>query len=365
MVAVLAAIGSAATLAAWTAPAGATPPVVPNGVVCGTYDASTSNATLRIGYLNTQRSFQTVGIGQSNFMFPNPEDRGQPSQFIPGLGSWDLTNPADGQDLFWGLATPAQPNDAVFINLAPYLTPDAVRFGRPCPERGPQITSVVPSALRAGVNGQRVTVYGQGLAGASATISGTGLTASTVGDTSDQRLDVTVDVPSGATGARDLLVTDPQQRQTGCRHCVALDAPALPTGPQGPVGADGPVGPRGEAGPVGPAGAAGPIGPAGSAGADGAAGSPGPAGRDGAAGAANPGVVRAQSTPVAFVRRKASATAACPAGRSVVSGGHSVNGASGLSVLTSRPVDARRWQVTVRADSASSRARLRAYATCV
>jgi hypothetical protein len=348
MVAVLAAIGSAATLAAWTAPAGATPPVVPNGVVCGTYDASTSDATLRIGYLNTQRSFQTVPIGASNFMYPNLEDRGQPAQFIPGLGSWDLTTPADGQDLFWGLATPpGNQNDTVYINLAPYLTPDAVRFGRPCPERGPQITSVVPSALRAGVNGQRVTVYGQGLAGATATISGTGLTASTVSDTSDQRLDVMVDVPSGATGARDLLVTDPQQRQTGCRHCVALDAPALPTGPQGP------------AGPTGPAG------PAGTPGADGAAGSPGPAGRDGAAGAANPAVVRAQSTPVAFVRRTASATATCPAGRSVVSGGHSVNGASRLSVLTSRPVDARRWQVTVRAESSSSRARLRAYATCV
>jgi hypothetical protein len=313
---------------------------VPSGVVCSTYDVSTSQATLRLGTSNPSESIETVPIGGSNFFYPGLDDRGQPAQFIPGLQSWDLTTDANGQRLLWSI-------NGTLVELGPFLDPEALRFGRPCPDRGPQITGVVPAALRAGVAGQRVTIFGQGLAGSTATVRGDGVTANAVPDASDQRLDVIVDVSPGAsTGPRDLLVTDPQQRQTGCRHCVALDAPPLEQGPIGPTG------------PTGAAGAAGP------AGLDGASGPAGPAGPAGSAGA-SPAVVRVTSALVTFRSRKASAMAVCPAGRSVVSGGHSVTGATGISVLTNRPPDAGRWQVTVRAVNAPATARLRVYATCV
>jgi hypothetical protein len=359
----LLAIGLAVTVAASAPTASAETSV--SGVVCSTYDASASRATLRLGTRNPDSSIETVPIGGSNFFYPGLDDLGQPAQFIPGLQSWDLNVDANGQQLIWGL-------HGVNFDLGPFRDPEAVRFGRPCPERGPQITAVVPSALRAGVADQRVTIFGQGLTGSTATVRGTGVTADALTDTSDQRLDVIVDVDAGATGSRDLLVTDPQQRQTGCRHCVALDAPALE---QGPTGATGGIGPAGATGGIGPAGATGGIGPAGATGAtgaDGAAGPAGPAGADAPLGGMGPGVsptppavVRATSEPVIFRNRKASATAVCPAGRSVVSGGHSVTGATGISVLTNRPSDARGWQVTVRAASAPASARLRVYATCV
>lgn len=323
--AVLVAIGLTATAAAWAPAAHAA--TTPNAVVCSTFDASTSTATLRLGTRNPGNSIETVPIGANNFFYPDLDDRGQPAQFIPGLQSWDLTVAASGQDLFWGL-------NGQYLVLAPFLDPETLPFERPCPDRGPQITSVVPSSLRAGVADQRLTVFGQGLAGSAATVSGDGVSADAVADTSDQRLDVIVDVDAGAsTDPRDLLVTDPQDRQTGCRHCVALDAPALDPGPAGPAGPVGPSGPEGAAGPAG--------------------------------GDASPAVVRATSAPVAFRNGKASATAVCPDGRSVVSGGHDVSRAAGLSVVADRPSDANSWQVTVRAESAPANARLRAHATCL
>lgn len=305
----------------------AVPPTVPSGVVCSTYDASTSTATLRLGTRNPGNSIETLPIGVDNYFYPDLDDRGQPAEFIPGLQSWDLTVVANNQDLWWFLHNDTQTE----LDLAPFLHPDTLPFGRPCPERGPQITSVVPPALRAGVADQRVTIFGQGLAGSTATVSGAGVSADAITDTSDQRLDVMVDVDAGAsTSPRDLLVTDPQDRQTGCRHCVALDAPALEGGPEGP---------------------------------EGPAGSPGPVGSPGAE--APSSVVRATSDPVRFRRGKASATAVCPAGSSVVSGGYDVTRATGLSVVTNRPSDAASWQVTVRSESAASSGRLRVYATCL
>lgn len=322
----LAAIGAAAMVAAWAPAAEAA--TVPSGVVCSTYDTSASTASLRLATRNPGRDIETVAIGANNFFYPDLDDRGQPAQFLPGLQSWDFTVEANGRALWWGL-------NGSYLDLAPFRDPEALRFGRPCPERGPQITAVVPSALRAGVDGQRVTIFGQGLAGATATVRGDGVKAHAVAGTSAQRLDLIVDVDAGASSSpRDVLVTDPQQLQTGCRDCVALDAPALepgPTGPTGPAGADAP---RGESAPRVNATAA-------------------------------PAVIRATSAAVRVRGGKASATAVCPAGRSVVSGGHSVARATQLSVVTSRPLDARSWQVTVRAQRAGATARLRVYATCV
>lgn len=310
--AMLVLLALAATAVASAPAAQAAPPTAPSGVVCSTYDAATSTANLRLETRNPGNSIETVPIGANNFFYPDLDDRGQPAQFIPGLQNWDLTAGANDQQLFWGL-------NGVYLDLAPFLHPDTLPFERPCPERGPQVTSVVPSALRAGVADQRVTIFGQGLAGATATVSGDGVSADAIADTSDQRLDVIVDVDAGASAVpRDLLVTDPQDRQTGCRHCVALDAPALEQGPAGPPGADAPS-----------------------------------------------TVSRATSGPVRFRNGKASATAICPGGRSVVSGGYDAAHTTGLSVVTNRPLDVNSWQVTVRAELARDNARLRAYATCL
>lgn len=320
--AMLVAIGLAATAVA--SPPAAQAATVPSSVVCSTFNATTSTATLRLGTRNPGNSIETVPIGANNFFYPDLDDRGQPAQFIPGLQSWDFTVAASGQQLFWGL-------NGTYLDLELFLDPETLPFGRPCPERGPQITSVVPAALRAGVADQRLTIFGQGLAGSTATVSGAGVTADAIADTSDQRLDVIVDVDPGAsTDPRDLLVTDPQDRQTGCRHCVALDAPAPEQGPVGPAGPEG------------------------------AEGHAGPAGSD-----ASPAVIRSTGVPVRFRNGKASATAACPTGRSVVSGGYVVAGARGLSVVANRPPDASSWQVTVRAELAPANARLRVYATCL
>src|SRR5215213_8962556 len=135
---VLVAIGLAATAGALAPAAHAA--TVPNGVVCSTYDTSTSSAILRLGSRNPDNSIETVPIGGSNFFYPGLDDRGQPAQFLPGLQSWDFSVDANGQALTWGL-------NGVYLDLAPFLDPEALRFGRPCPERGPEITAVVPSAL--------------------------------------------------------------------------------------------------------------------------------------------------------------------------------------------------------------------------
>ena len=198
------AIGLVATAFAWPVPAHAA--TVPSGVVCSTFDASTSTATLRIGTRNPDNDLETVPIGENNFFYPDLDDRGQPTQFSPGQQGWDFTVNAAGQQLFWGL-------NGVYVDLEPFLDPETLPYGRPCPERGPQITSVVPAALRAGVADQRVTVFGQGLAGSTATVSGAGVSADALADTSDQRLDVIVDVEPGASlDPRCLLYTSPSPR---------------------------------------------------------------------------------------------------------------------------------------------------------
>ena len=99
--AMLVAIGVAAVAVA-RAPA-AHAATVPSGVVCSTYDASTSSASLRLTTRNPGNSIETVAIGANNFFYPDLDDRGQPAQFLPGLQSWDLTRDANGHALYWGL----------------------------------------------------------------------------------------------------------------------------------------------------------------------------------------------------------------------------------------------------------------------
>ncbi len=304
-------------------------------VGCTTYFPGATPAAsviTRFTYHNTKAVSENIPVGDFNYVEPDPYDRGQPAQFTPGLrpASFEVTSPA-AQPLAWVI-------EGVYALRG--VGVDSLRFDTPCPDRGAQVTSVVPTALRAGAADQRLTIFGQRLRDVAVAATGGGVTVDPVQD-SAQRLDLKVTVAPGAdTSARDLLFTDPAGVQVGCQSCLALDAPSPDPGPQGPAG------------------------PAGAAGLSGLAGPPG---RDGARGA-NP-VVRATGAAKRFSRRNrtASATATCPAGTSVVSGGHEVTrgGKLGtLSVVADRPTDARRWKVTVRAARASSVARLRAYATC-
>ena len=290
-------------MAAATAPA-AHAGVFPKEVECASYNPSAGTVTSRLIAVNTEHGIQSFGIGPSNFFFPDVEDRGQPAQFLPGRQGWDLELPVSSDEIFWGLGQ--GPNYLVF-------TPDAdsARFGRPCADRGPQITSVQPTALHRGRQNQRLTIYGQGLSGSDVTISGDGVHATAISDTSDQRLDVTVDVDADADlSARDLLVTDPGHIQTGCRHCVALDDPE-----------------------------------------------PAP----------QPKVTEARSDRVAFHSGVASALAVCPTGQSVTGGGHvltSLSATANVTVVESRPLGADRWRVTVRSTNAGSNARFLVFAMC-
>ena len=130
-----------------------------------------------------------------------------------------------------------------------------------------------------------------------------------------------------------------------------------PAGPRGEPGAEGSPGPMGSPGPTGPTGATGltgaagtegatgatgepgPQGDAGPQGAKGATGDPGPAGVTGAQGpqgpAGPPGPVNIRAAAAISATSPAdvkSATAVCPAGTVVISGGYIIQGPSSVNV---------------------------------
>jgi hypothetical protein len=159
---------------------------------------------------------------------------------------------------------------------------------------------------------------------------------------------VTVD-PDAAKTQRDLLVKTPDGLEVGCRACLEIaDAPNTVAtdakGDKGDPGPQGPQGPQGDRGPTGPAGA------------------PGASG-------ATPSEMRVTSGSIAFGRdRSATATARCPAGTIVISGGHRVDPSSSfeaLSVLIDEASGDRSWTVTVRAAPSRSARRLTVSANCV
>src|SRR4051794_41175443 len=174
-----------ATAAAPTAQAG----VFPREVECASYDSDTNGVGERLLTVNTAPSVETHAIGGDNFFSPGPGDRGQPAQFVPGRQSWDVNFPVSPDKLTWSISG---------NNLEFHATADNARFGRPCADRGPQITSVQPTALKRGRHAQRLTIFGQGLSGSDVSIAGDGVHATAISDSSDQRLDVDVDVDAGA-----------------------------------------------------------------------------------------------------------------------------------------------------------------------
>ncbi len=129
-----------------------------------------------------------------------------------------------------------------------------------------------------------------------------------------------------------------------------------PVGPQGPAGADGAQG---------PAGAQGPQGPAGQNGADGAQGPAGPMGPQGPAGGVT-GYQRVAGTVSASNSNTKTATATCPQGQVVVSGGHAIGGSANTTVTSSRATSDTTWSVTAAAVTyLGGNFTIQAFAVCV
>src|ERR1700719_3985113 len=137
-----AAVAALVVSAAASADALATANTVPTGLVCMTYDAQSGVAMPRFGYDNRGVAIENILAGDLNFFQPNPSDRSQPNQFIPGNGTFDTSISATSQPMNWWI-------NSVYSGTGP-LTGSDVVFDRPCPERGPSITAVAPTALAPG-----------------------------------------------------------------------------------------------------------------------------------------------------------------------------------------------------------------------
>lgn len=326
-VAVLSALALASALFA-VLPSAASAQVAtsPTGLVCLTYNSTTGTAIARLGYKNAGLTIEDIGPGDFNMFTAPPADRGQPNQFLPGLGSWDITMAAVNLPVAWKI-------DGNTADTGT-LTGSDVVFDRPCPERGPSISGVSPTAVAPGTTSQLLTVIGQGLKNATLTVGGTGVTVDAPSDSTEQRIDVPITVASGSTGTRDVFVTDSNGYEVGCRGCLVLDPNASTVGPQGPPG------------PKGATGAQGPVGMS-----------------------AGGTVKHVTGSPVRLNRRgNASARATCPRGTSVISGGYTLSGRGhthDVSVMATRATSARTWAVRLRAPGSGAKRRLTVSASCL
>jgi hypothetical protein len=310
------------------------------GLICTTFDAATNASTVQLAADNHSETNESVPVGNFNYFDPGPLDQGQPGMFAPGWSSWSATVPAVADDAAHELAWVLNGSYDSILDTRASVQP----FARPCVDHGPAITSVSPTGLVAGGGAQTLTVWGRGMAGATVVVSGTGVHVATPAADVDQRIDVPVTVDADASEtSRDLLVKTPDGIEVGCRACVQIaDAPKMvATGAKGDPGPQGPQGPQGDRGLQGPAGASG----------------------------ATPSVVRATSGSIAFGRdRSATATARCPAGTTVISGGHNVEPSSSvqaLSVLIDEASGDRSWTVRVRAAPSRGARRLTVSANCL
>jgi hypothetical protein len=313
------------------------------GLICTTFNAATNASTVQLAANSHSQTNESIPAGDFNYFDPGPLDQGQPGVFAPGWSSWSATVPAVADNVPHELAWVLNGTYDSILDTRASVQP----FARPCADHGPAITSVSPTGLVAGGGAQALTVWGRGMAGATVLISGTGVHVATPAAAVDQRIDVPVTVDADAAKtSRDLLVKTPDGLEVGCRACLQIAGAPSPaaTGAKGDKGDAGPQGPQGDPGPQGPAGA------------------PGASG-------ATPSVIRVTSGSIAFGRdRSATATARCPAGTIVISGGHHVEPSSSfeaLSVLTDEASGDRSWTVTVRAASSRSARRLTVSANCL
>lgn len=152
-----------ALLAPATASAGTTTAA---GIFCTTYKPEAGTAVVRFGYENGPGGlFQSIAAGDENYFSPAPPDRGQLLQFVAGVGAFDQTL-AVGSPVSWSVHGTTATADLAAADLP---------FERPCPERGPSISAVTPTAAAPGSGTQLLTIFGQGLAGATVSVSGSGV----------------------------------------------------------------------------------------------------------------------------------------------------------------------------------------------
>jgi hypothetical protein len=295
---------------------------------------------------NHSQTNESIPAGDFNYFDPFPLDQGQPTMFAPGWSSWSATLPVVADNAPYQLAWVLNGSYGSILDTRASVQP----FARPCADNGPAITSLAPTGLLVGGAAQALTIWGRGMDGTTVQISGAGVHVATPTAAVDQRIDVPVTVDADAAKTpRDVLVKTPDGLEVGCRACLQIaDAPStVATGPQGPKGDKGDPGSQGPQGDRGPQGLAGPPGASG----------------------ATPSVIRVTSSPIAFGRdRSATATARCPAGTSVISGGHDVEPSSSfesLSVLTDEASGDRSWTVTVRAAASRSARHLSVSASCL
>jgi hypothetical protein len=163
--------------------------------------------------------------------------------------------------------------------------------------------------------------------------------------------------PQGAQGERGERGPQGLKGDTGAPGPQGVEGPQGPQGPAGPQGSAGPQGVAGPTGAPGPQGAMGPIGPAGPQGAPGISAYERVVGDSGTL-QMNPGVS-------SFV------TAACPAGKRVIAGGHELASSSSqqLGVTMSAPYEsnvASGWRVNFRnsLNAQLTNVQVRAYAIC-
>ena len=210
---------------------------------CVTYNASSHTANYRLAGVNADTTIETVPTGDSNLFSPIPTDRGQPNQFTPGRTVFELSLATSSTPLTWFLL--GHP-------LTLTTNPSDLPFLRPCTDRGPQITAVTPTSLTLDGANQTLTIYGQGLAGATVGIGGAGVDAGTPTAATSNRIDVPVRFEAGTTaGVRDLFVTAPNGDEVGCQGCLDVASGTTGSGSgQGPAGPAGrPQGPQVQQGP--------------------------------------------------------------------------------------------------------------------
>ncbi|MEA2303504.1 MAG: hypothetical protein QOH43_784, partial [Solirubrobacteraceae bacterium] len=137
-------------------------------VMCSTYNPAGHALSARFGVVNHDPVITNIPVGDFNYFDPDPLDRGQPGQFAPGYTFFDANlnvTPADPQLawVIWGKAN--------VVDMDPAKLP----FERPCADTGPTITAVLPGAVHPGGGSQALTIYGQGLAGATVSVGGAGV----------------------------------------------------------------------------------------------------------------------------------------------------------------------------------------------
>jgi len=201
---------------------------------CVSFNQAANELSVNFGYINTDSATDFVAIGESNFISPPPEDRGQTTVFTPGVvhNAWSTTfSLSSTPSITWTVE-----GNAVTASNDPNL----YCSGCMCPAGpiGPQ-GNQGPQGIQGvqGVQGAQGPTGPQGQTGAQ-------------GPTG----------PQGQTGAQGATGPTGQTGQTG------------PTGPQGLTGQQGATGPTGPQGPIGPQGVPGQTGPQGPTGPQGAAG---------------------------------------------------------------------------------------------